>query len=203
MCVLPAGSSVFLRRGDREVSVPGAAHWGRFQAEEAPRAAPGGFRRRTRSALLGWRSLVWMLTSLLTSESNEEDAGDSSRISRDHLNATRLPTLPGPPPPPPITDSNLMVTRPFFGSAWLGVSASLLSKLRVCFGWLLPCSAGCQAGSSVAQHGRQASVGRLGGPSCESGLAWTHTRTSGESCGPPGVLLGSAGQAPASGLLCA
>lgn len=152
---------------------------------------PGGFPKRARSALLGRRSLVWVLTSLLTSESNEEDAGDFSRVSRDHLRChasphspwppapapitdsnLRLPTLPGPLPPPPITDSNLTVTRPFFGSAWLGVSARLLSKLRVCFGWLLPCSTGCQASSSVVQHGRQASVGRLGGPSCESGVSW-------------------------------
>lgn len=103
VCMLPSGSSDALRRGHPEVSVPGddvapgaAAQWGHFQAEEVPRAAPGGFPRRARSMLLGWRSLVWMLTSLLTSESNEEDAGDFSRVSRDHLRCHLSPHSPWP-----------------------------------------------------------------------------------------------------------
>lgn len=34
------------------------------------KSSPWWVPRRARSMLLGWRSLVWMLTSLLTSESN-------------------------------------------------------------------------------------------------------------------------------------
>lgn len=109
-----------------------------------------------------------MLTSLFTSESNEEDAGDFSHVSRDDLRCHASPHSPWPPAPASITDGNLEVTCPFFGSAWLGVSAGKtkgLLQLAAALGCWVP-------GQQVRGSARQAGVcGRLGGPSCESGVS--------------------------------